>query len=167
MHRCIACCLQLLPSSSQWLSHALQAFLHGTSTSNNMVHADVDVPASRVSCVCSDSLLRLLSSPDAAETQSEAAVHRPRAHTTAWHVVGFAQATLFVSSTLLLAVLNSACGILGHLGRLDVLNDAYVSVCKCDYRCVLVGYSVSTTRGPVGDHSGALRDMLLHFNAKT
>ena len=89
-----------------------------------MVHADLDVPGSRVSCVCSDSLLLLLSSTDAAETQSEAAVHRPRAHTAAWRVVGFAQAALFVSPALLLVVLRGACGVLGHLG---VLNDACVS----------------------------------------
>ena len=89
-----------------------------------MVHADVDMPASRVSCVCSNSLLLLLSSTDAAETQSEATIHRPRAQTTARRVVGFAQAALFSSSTLLLSVLPGACGVLGHLG---VLNAACVA----------------------------------------
>ena len=123
MLRCIACCLRLLPSSCQLLGHALQGFLRGASTPSTMVHADVDVPASRVSCVCSDSLLLLLSSTDAAEPQSEAAFHRPRAHTAAWRVVGFAQAALFVSPALILVVLRDACGVLGHLG---VLNDACV-----------------------------------------
>ena len=120
MLRCIACCLRLLPSSCQWLGHALQGFLRGASTPSTMVHADVDVPGSRVSCVCSDSLLLMLSSTDAAETQPGAADHRPRMHSAAFCVVGVAKMLSLASFALLLVVLRGACGVLGRLGVLHV-----------------------------------------------
>ena len=88
--RCIGCCLLHLQSSSQWPCRAVQAFARGASALSTMLHADVDVPAGCVPCVCSGSLLLLLSSMEAAETQPEAAVHRPRKRAAAFCVVGVA-----------------------------------------------------------------------------
>ena len=74
-------------------------------------HADVDMRVWRAPCVCSDHLLPLISSTDAAETQLDAAVRDYRAYSAARCVVGASQATAFASSDLLcvlLAVVDGA-----------------------------------------------------------
>ena len=118
MLRCTVCCLPRLRSSFQCRSHAVRAVLRGaiTPSPSTMLHADVDEPASRVPCVCSNRLLLLLYSTDVVETQPKAAVHRPRTRAAALCVVGVAQGLSLASSALLLVVLRGACGGLGRLG---------------------------------------------------
>ena len=91
------------------------------------------VCARRVLCVCSDHLLLLISSVDAAESLLEAAVHRPRTCAAAWRVVRAAQASQFASSGLLRVVLVVVLGGLERVGELRdarVRHDACLSMCS-------------------------------------
>ena len=126
--RCTACCLQLLPSSSQWLGHALQAFLRSASTPSTMVHADLDLLTCRVAacrvcaqtaCCCSSLRLTRPRRRGCRPPPSSAHCRVARRGLRTGGAVRLARST-----PLLLVVLRGACGVLGHLG---VLNDACVS----------------------------------------
>ena len=83
-----------------------------------MPHADADMLVTRAPCVCRESLLLLISSIYAAETQQEAATHRPRACDTVLSVVGIAQAARIASPCVLLVRLLGVVARLGHVGAL-------------------------------------------------
>ena len=113
-------------------------------------HADVDVRVWRAPCVCSDHLLPLISSTDAAETQLDAAVRDYRAYSAARCVVGASQATTFASSDLvcvLLAVIGGGPERVGAMCEarvgLSVRISGYLCVCWTD---VVPGPHV----GPIG-----------------
>ena len=96
--------------------------------------------------MCLDSLLLLISSIDAAETQQEAAAHRTRAGDAARRVVGAAKASLFASPARLLVLLRCVVAALAILERCVTP----VSVSMGGYRCVLDGCDVRAAHGPVG-----------------
>ena len=73
--------------------------------------------------MCTESLLLLISSIDAAEMQLEAAVHRPRPRAAVRRVVGVAQAARFASPRALLVLLR---GVVARLGDLGAVRDARV-----------------------------------------
>ena len=90
------------------------------------------VCARRALCVCSDHLLLLISSIDAAESLLEAAVHRPSTCAAAWRVVGASQASQFPSSDLLRVVLAV---VLGGFERVEALRDAHAGQDGCLSMC--------------------------------
>ena len=103
-----------------------------------MPHADADMLVKRAPCVCRESLLLLISSIDAAETQLEAATHRPRAFAAALSVVGVAQAARIASPRVLVVLLLGVVAHLGHVGALrdgGVGQDGVLSVCSDRTRC--------------------------------
>ena len=109
---------RLAPLTVPGFSVTLQRSPARARSRTTMPNADLDLWVSRAHCVCSDSLLLLISSTDAAETQLEAAFHRPRARAAASRVVGVAQTLPFASPALLLVLLRGGCGALGGLGAL-------------------------------------------------
>ena len=83
-----------------------------------MSHGHADVRVRRAPCVCTDSILLLICSIYAAETQLDAAGHRPRARAATRRVVGVAQALLFGSPDVLRVLLAVVGGGLERVGAL-------------------------------------------------